>query len=264
MILFVAFKRVISFFKHSCLLLDSFSNKIYLEEDKLHIGEKVFDFANIEDQKDQAISALESAYYNVNSKTLKEKFTEKFIEFYLEGGKLKKREWANYQTYLASSKYPDGSKRKATPIYTNISQPSDSQPNNFKQKYAILSSLGEEFPQVTKKPKEEPAVKGKYVWDGKTKNITTITLFKGTPQQKEVNISFTGVLEKGAPSITLIEDAETIQSLNEAAENKPTVTAAKQVIEKLSGFIKSLTLFKVNVPLNPTTISDLLAILCAI
>ncbi len=208
------------------------NNKIYLEEDKLHIGDNVYDFANIENHKDQIIAALSETYFNVNKKTLSTNFKDKFIEFYSENGKLKKREWVNYQTYLLSSKYPDGSSRKLAPVYTTVSKPTTLQPNAFKQKYAIIPSLGEEFPQIVVVPGEKKTeTGGKYTWDGKTKNTIAITINRGTPQQKDVNISFTGVLEDGVPSITIISDKETIASLNEAATAKATVTASKVALE---------------------------------
>lgn len=166
------------------------SNQINISEDgsSISFSGKTYSIPEIATKKDEIIEAIEKAFHNVNNSTLSaEMFSRPFMEYYIdENGKLSEepREWANYQTYLLSSTYPDGSARPIsdTPLYTNIRKPNDKIPYTHKQKYATL--VGLELPVgVIAKPAApaaapQPAApkapaERKYDYDGETDNIFT-------------------------------------------------------------------------------------------
>jgi energy-coupling factor transporter ATP-binding protein EcfA2 len=140
------------------------ANQMFIDSKmNLILGDKKYDITKLEDSKKQIIDQLLDAYHTINNKSLTSteeaginKFHEKFVEFYVENGELKEREWTNYQTYLLSAKYPDGNARSAndTPVTTFVAKPTDLVPYNFKQKYAILSET--EFPALPVKSTPAP------------------------------------------------------------------------------------------------------------
>ena len=142
------------------------ANQMFIDSKmNLILGDKKYDITKLEDSKKQIIDQLLDAYHTINNKSLTSteeaginKFHEKFVEFYVENGELKEREWTNYQTYLLSAKYPDGNARSAndTPVTTFVAKPTDLVPYNFKQKYAILSET--EFPALPVKSTPAPKV----------------------------------------------------------------------------------------------------------
>jgi len=169
------------------------ANQIFIDSKmNMIIGNKKYDITKLESFKKEIVDGLLDAYHTINNKSLSSteasginKFYEKFVEFYIENGELKEREWTNYQTYLLSAKYPDGSARSAedTPITTFVAKPTDSVPYNFKQKYAILSPT--EFPALPVKPSAEKpkepstAPKGNIVRAGKY-DVGTVNAIENT------------------------------------------------------------------------------------
>lgn len=130
-------------------------NKIFLDPKTglFHIGEKTYDFSNLSAFQSQIVSDLQETYHNVNNKTLDLGLAVKFTELYLDkNNELQKRVWPNYQSYLLASKNPDGSARLIddSPLYTNISKPSESVPYAFKQKYAYFMGMDNGIQTVKK------------------------------------------------------------------------------------------------------------------
>jgi hypothetical protein len=130
-------------------------NKIFLDPKTglFHIGEKTYDFSNLSAFESQIVSDLQETYHNVNNKTLSLGLAVKFTELYLDkNNELQKRVWPNYQSYLLASKNPDGSARLIddSPLYTNISKPSESVPYAFKQKYAYFMGMDNGIQTVKK------------------------------------------------------------------------------------------------------------------
>jgi hypothetical protein len=101
----------------------------------------------------------------------------------MKDGVLVSNDWTNYQTYLLSSKYPNGSARSVedTPLSTKITKPTPGVTNTHEQKYSTL--IGLELPVgVIAKPAAPAAPapaapkapsKRKYDYDGDTDNIFT-------------------------------------------------------------------------------------------
>lgn len=131
---------------------DTFSDnqiRIDVENMTLKLGKESYSITDIANNQANIIAQLENAYNNVNGDTLKNKFSEPFIEHYIsEAGEFITSEWKNYQSYLLSAKYPSGSARPTgdTPLTTSVAKPTESVPYSFKQKYSTL--LGVEFPVV--------------------------------------------------------------------------------------------------------------------
>jgi len=138
-------------------------NKVFIDSTSgdLVIGENRYDFANIGRYENQIIDVLQNVFHSINNKTLNAGLSIPFYEFYINSSnELVDREWKNYQQYLLSSKYPDGSNRTIddAPLVTNISKPTPAVPFSFKQKYAYLKGL--DFPVQSVKKKEKPEGKG--------------------------------------------------------------------------------------------------------
>jgi hypothetical protein len=122
------------------------SNQINITEDgtSISFSGKTYAIPEIATRKNELIEDIEKAFHNVNNDSLSaDVFSKPFMEYYIdEDGKLSEepREWANYQTYLLSSTYPDGSARSVadTPLSTKIKKPTDEVPYTHKQKYSTL------------------------------------------------------------------------------------------------------------------------------
>lgn len=162
------------------------SNQINISEDgtSISLSGKTYSIPEIADKKDEIMETLQNAFHNVNNKTLAaENFSKPFTEYYMKDGVLVSNDWTNYQTYLLSSKYPNGSARSVadTPLSTKITKPTPGVTNTHEQKYSTL--VGLELPVgVIAKPvapaAPAPAApkapsKRKYDYDGDTDNIFT-------------------------------------------------------------------------------------------
>ncbi len=132
------------------------SNKIDIKGSTLYIGDKTYDFANLDIAKDKLIEDLQSVYSNVNNITLKAGIAVPFNEIYVDAqGNLQDRAWKNYQSYLLSGSNPDGSKR-TPPLTTPVLKATEAVPYTHEQKYAYL--IGMELPrQEVKKEEAEPS-----------------------------------------------------------------------------------------------------------
>ncbi len=133
------------------------NNRFYInpETSEVMVGSKKFSITEIAEKENEIKEELKKIYHNVNNDNLTTGFNDKFIEFYLDKeGNLTEREWKNYQSYLLSSKNPDGSSRPVgeTPLYTNVVAPNPaSNTQSFEQKYATLEGLTLDV-QFTPKP----------------------------------------------------------------------------------------------------------------
>jgi hypothetical protein len=146
------------------------ANRIYINENsgQLHIGEKSYDLANVASNEASIKADLAAVFHNVNEKTLAQGMAEPFYEYYIKDGKLQPepRVWKNYQSYLLSSKYPDGSSRSLadTPITTSVAKPTNAVPYSYTQKYAFLEGLDLGYEDVKPAPAAQLAT-GDQVYD---------------------------------------------------------------------------------------------------
>jgi hypothetical protein len=162
------------------------SNQINIAEDgtSISFAGKSYALPEIISKKSELMEDIKKAFHNINNKTLAaEMFSKPFIEYYMKDGELVSNEWTNYQTYLLSSKYPNGSARSVndTPLSTKIIKPIPGVTNTHEQKYSTLQGL--ELPiGVIAKPKAapvttptaKPATQRKYDYDGDTDNIFSL------------------------------------------------------------------------------------------
>ena len=146
-------------------------NQIGLDTNKMEfkIGVKSFPLSKIEESKADLLEALQNAFLSVNNKTLTEEGTaKKFTEYVVDkDGTLTEVVWPNYQSFLLSSKNPDGSGRlvQETPLITHTSKPTDNS-NSYKQKYAYITDKNvlpySKVPvKETKPPKPTPQAANK-------------------------------------------------------------------------------------------------------
>ena len=192
-------------------------NQIYINPRTMefHIGEKRYSLAYLDRDKTAIMEDVQAAFHNVNNYRLTKMFDEKFTEWYTDNGKLASREWINYQTYLLSNTYPDGSSRNIdnTPLTTNVVKPSEAAPNNFVQKYVILKGI--EFsapapkvvPDATKStlaPTQDPA---NFDYSG---NVNSFPATRG-------NFEFTVSVKNGSVELESIKNSKANDALFKAS-----------------------------------------------
>lgn len=207
------------------------SNQFFIDTANMSIslGGKVYKLDEIENNEKEMVEQLRSIYHNLNSFTLKDNFYSPFYEYSYEDGSLKEIEWPNYQSYLLSSKYPDGKSRSTedTPYLTNVAPPTPAVPYSFEQKYSTLIDF--DFPAVAAS-KAEPSAAGvpmigEYDMGGEKVNTYPSTLGP---------IDFTGTISKkdGKDVIDVdVKDNDTILKIAKDAEfvEKTVVPTLKQV-----------------------------------
>ena len=116
----------------------------------------------IKDNKSGIIALIQKLYNNVNSTKAnggrKNEWSEPYEEI-LEvksNGEVVSRQWENYQSYLLSSKNPDGSARKneELPLHTNIRPKEGTEDANRQGVYFVLTDLQYKEPTPKTAPKK--------------------------------------------------------------------------------------------------------------
>ena len=215
-------------------------NQMYIDKDEMNLffGGKTYNLANLEASKDELIAQIQEMYNSVNNDTLKA-FGEPFTEYYMKDGKVVTNDWTNYQTYLLSASFPNGSARPAKQAFltTAVAKPTEAVPYNFKQKYAILQGL--DLPVVSVKKEEVPptpppppgapsAVKiGDYVLDGQTSN--TYQLTNGPVQ-------FTATVDADGDISTTVDSNETVVKIAGDAKLMPVIISELKKLEQESTY----------------------------
>jgi alkylated DNA repair dioxygenase AlkB len=173
------------------------------------IGDKSFPLSAIPNSRKEIMDALQDAFITVNNRTLEEGTSKKFTEYVVDkDGALKRVIWKNYQTYLLSSKNPDGSSRSTedTPLITHTAKPTDNN-NAYKQKYTFITDkevLPYDRVPVKEEIEEEIIVEedgdvvGEYKLDNK--KVNTSNIINAGP------ISFIGkIIKENGESIVEVE-----------------------------------------------------------
>ena len=178
------------------------------------IGNKSFPFSEIETRKQELIDALQEAFISVNNKTLTDLGTAKeFTEYVADkDGNLTKVVWPNYQSFLLSSKNPDGSARSVgeTPLITHTAKPTDNQ-NSYKQKYSYITDTDilpygrVPVKETTSAPKQSPNKIGEY-------EVNTSTLQKFSINSGD--ILFTAILSDEGEITVDVKNNQTISDLS--------------------------------------------------
>jgi hypothetical protein len=120
-------------------------NQFFIDTTKrtISIGGVNYPIIDIENKEAEIVKQLTDTFHNINSKTITDLST-KFYEYTGEKnakGELVARYWKNYQSYLLSSRMPDGRTSRSsdnTPLTTKVAAPTESVPYSFIQKYATL------------------------------------------------------------------------------------------------------------------------------
>ena len=242
------------------------SNQIFIDEQmNIVIGGTKYDITNLESYRKEIIDNLSDGYHIVNNKSLGSvseggvsKFRLPFIEFFVDkDGKLQNREWTNYQTYLLSDKFPDGSARSSSeiPVTTFIRIITDEIPYNFVQKYSILQPTefvnlpipAEEKKSTTPPPPPPPptptapakiVVDGnEVVADGKTLNTSTKAFKSGSPVQYTITIDGDGKVK----SVIVNADNQTSNTIKDVAENPAMLQAVDNALKQGNAYDEKLS-----------------------
>ena len=207
--LYVNFLQNTLFWKKSA---QTKNNQMYIDEKTmdLYLGGQKYNFTNLAASEKQIVAQLQNTFNTVNNASVT-KNDETFTELYFEDNFLKNREWPNYQSYLLSSKLPNGKGRlaKDTPLSTSVSKPSPSLPYNYRQKYVTLGGLELAIKKVTKP--EIPVAKGGAIEIGgyKMDGITT-----HTKELKALgNVTFTARLNSNGVPAVIVDTIENLESI---------------------------------------------------
>jgi hypothetical protein len=186
----------------------------------ISLGGTSYDITNIASKEKEIVDQLKTTYNNVNNTTLKEGLNDKFLEFYMKDGKLVDNEWDNYQSYLLSSKFPNGTARPIgeTPLSTSVAKPTEAVPYSYKSKYATLQ--GVELPVQAVAPVAPSAFPtiGGYELDGTTEH--EFKLAKAANGDERI-VNFTGSVDANGDINVSVTSNELTASI---AANKDVVT----------------------------------------
>ncbi len=220
------------------------NNKIYLDPDTQELvlgmdeeGKEIrYPFANIGNFENQIVTQLQGMFNSVNNRTLNRGMGESFTEFYIDKeGKMAERTWKNYQSYLLSSRLPDGSARsiKDAPLFTSISKPTDEVPYAFDQKYAYLKmELDAPAQPIVKEQVEGEGVKiGNYeLNNGKVNDYNVPNMGA---------IQFTATIDdKGEINVTTVISPTTEATYQAISQNKDLIAAVKKNLVDIGAFVE--------------------------
>lgn len=209
-------------------------NQFFIDTNKrtISLGGVNYPIVDIENKEAEIVRQLTDTFHNINSKTVTD-LSSKFYEYTGDtnaNGELTARVWKNYQSYLLSSKMPDGKTSRTsdnTPLTTKVAAPSESVPYSFMQKYATL--IDYDLPLIKPAPVAKPIAKqvgnviGEYVMDGTTNN---------TYQFASGPVEFTGTLDAdGNIAVDLVVN-DTITSAATDPNILNTVDTVLQSIDK--------------------------------
>jgi hypothetical protein len=226
--LYSDFLQNILYWKSSEETLSNNQIRINVDTLSINLGENSYSIFDIASKEKDIIENLKNAFFSVNNTSLKDdSFDKPFNEFVLNNeGELETVVWPNYQSYLLSSKNPDGTSRSSeeTPLLVSIEKPTENVPYSFQQKYSTL--IGLEFPEAKVKIKTEaqPVQEtasfkvGKYELNGKTENVY---------EDKDRLITFTGEVSGGTSSVIVIENDE----LKKIGSDDALVNKAKEILK---------------------------------
>lgn len=151
----------------------------------------------IRDNKSGVVSLIQKLYNNVNATMVnggkKNEWNEPYEEI-LEvkpDGEIVSRQWENYQTFLLSSKNPNGSPRdnEELPLFTNIRPKMNEEDANRQGIYFVLTDLQYKEPV----PEKKPPAQVKRITPGATTAPAPEPTQKGPiPEAKEGEIDLSG------------------------------------------------------------------------
>lgn len=224
------------------------SNGIFIDTKNMQLvlGKKKYALSAIPSLEKEIIEQLQGIYHNVNKNFLEQaNFNKKFIEYVRdETGAIKPVEWKNYQTYLLSSKNPDGSTRSAsaTPLYTHVAAASEAIPYSYEQKYSILTNLEfslteerkkeqekkeekkeEEKSEPEEKEEEGPKTAGNFKLDGSKNTVQFSQAYKKTNTVVEGEVNFTAKIENGIVKVVIADDADFDKLFEKILDNDLTI-----------------------------------------
>ncbi len=215
-------------------------NQFFIDTNKrtISLGGVNYPIVDIENKEAEIVKQLTDTFHNINSKTVTD-LSSKFYEYTgqtNDKGELTARVWKNYQSYLLSSKMPDGKTSRTsenTPLTTKVAAPTESVPYSFMQKYATL--IDYDLPlikpapvvkAVASKPIAKPVGNaiGEYVMDGTTKN---------TYQFASGPVEFTGTLDAdGNIAVDLVVN----DTITNAATNSDILNTVDTVLQSIDKY----------------------------
>jgi hypothetical protein len=218
-------------------------NQFFIDTTKrtISIGGVNYPIIDIENKEAEMVAQLAKTFHNINSKTITDLST-KFYEYTGEKnakGELVARYWKNYQSYLLSSRMPDGRTSRSsdnTPLTTKVAAPTESVPYSFIQKYATL--IDYDLPLIKSAPVAQapkavtPAAKpaelgkiGEYLMDGKTPQ---------TYQFASGPVEFTGTVDAdgNVESVDLVIN----DTIKDAATNTDILATVDDVLQAIDKY----------------------------
>lgn len=215
-------------------------NQFFIDTNKrtISLGGVNYPIVDIENKEAEIVRQLTDTFHNINSKTVTD-LSSKFYEYTGDTnakGELVARVWKNYQSYLLSSKMPDGKTSRTsdnTPLTTKVAAPTESVPYSFMQKYATL--IDYDLPLIKPAPVAKPVAAkpivtpagntiGEYVMDGITKN---------TYQFASGPVEFTGTLDADG---NIAVDLTVNDTITTAATNPDILNTVDTVLQSIDKY----------------------------
>lgn len=215
-------------------------NQIFIDTNKrtISLGGVNYAIVDIENKEAEIVRQLEDTFHNINSKTVTD-LSSKFYEYTGEKndkGQLVARAWKNYQSYLLSSKMPNGKTSRSsenTPLTTKVAAPTESVPYSFMQKYATLIDF--DLPIIKPAPvvkqatvAAKPVVSGntigEYKMDGSTVN---------TYQFANGPVDFTGTIDADG---NISVDVAVNDTITNASSNPDILASVDNVLQSIDKY----------------------------
>jgi hypothetical protein len=215
-------------------------NQFFIDTNKrtISLGGVNYPIVDIENKEAEIVRQLTDTFHNINSKTVTD-LSSKFYEYTGDTnakGELVARAWKNYQSYLLSSKMPDGKTSRTsdnTPLTTKVAAPTESVPYSFMQKYATL--IDYDLPLIKPAPVAKPVAAkpiakqvgntiGEYVMDGTTSN---------TYQFASGPVEFTGTLDADG---NIAVDLTVNDTITSAATNPNILNTVDTVLQSIDKY----------------------------
>jgi len=215
-------------------------NQFFIDTNKrtISLGGVNYPIVDIDNKEAEIVRQLTDTFHNINSKTVTD-LSSKFYEYTGDTnakGELVARVWKNYQSYLLSSKMPDGKTSRTsdnTPLTTKVAAPTESVPYSFMQKYATL--IDYDLPLIKPAPVAKPVAAkpiatpagntiGEYVMNGTTKN---------TYQFASGPVEFTGTLDADG---NIAVDLTVNDTITTAASNPDILNTVDTVLQSIDKY----------------------------
>ena len=157
--------------------------------------------SSLEANKNIILHVIEQMYVNVDATRANQSLDTPYYQITgISNGKPVIKEWANYQSYLLSNKYPDGKARPTDeiPLVTNYKKVTPDDPINRQGVYFTRNSAAEDMYVEPKKKSAPPAAPKPTVQKKNSQGVVTNMPAVGQDPKGPIGVGLDGVQEQVA------------------------------------------------------------------